>query len=153
MANRMPYTKSLLFELTSEISQKKPAGEGIRSSEVVDEVMKNIKSIPDAERDEITRVGLRVLAGRVTSMGKSDASQLDIFEREKFPVFVGLRLRGEDGKFRTQRFDVKKLTPNLISQHTPMVPKNKSNSKRDNLIAWANQRIANGFGDVSVEFS
>ena len=86
-------------------------------------------------------------------MNKSDVNQLDIFANEGFPIFVDLRIKGEDGKTRSKRYDVKKLTPNIITMHSPVITKNKTISKRDNLIGWAKRRIVDGFGDVSVEAS
>jgi phage-related protein len=120
---------------------------------VVDAMMKELNSIPESEVQEIIRVGLSVLAGRVTTMNKSDVKQLDIFEREKFPDFVDLRIKGADGKYKSRRFNVKKINPNTIIMHTPAIASNKTASRRDNLIEWARRRVADGFGDVAVEAS
>jgi hypothetical protein len=150
--NSASYTKTKLFDLTSQILSTKPAGAGVLSTEIVDEFLKDFDSIPKEEIKVVLRVGLMVLAGRVTTMNKSHPSQLDIFVREGLPEFVDLRVPS-DGKLETQRFDVRKLTPNQIARHSPRSSKNKLTSKRDNLIEWARQRIGAGFGDIAVEHS
>jgi hypothetical protein len=150
--NSPTLTKSLLFELTSKILGRKADGAGVVSAEVVDEFLRE-HSVPEDEVKEVTRIGLMVLAGKVTTLNRSDAGQLDIFERENFPIFVDLRTVGVDGKYRTQRYDVRKLTPNAIVMHSPPQPKNKTISKRDHLISWAEKRVASGDGDVAVKDS
>lgn len=153
MSSRLAYTNGHLFELTGKLLQSKPKGEGVVSSEVVDEMMKNISSIPESEKLTLTRIGLMVMAGRVTTMNRSDPNQLDILAKNNLPVFVDLRFPDATGRIRTGRFDVRKLTPNEIARHIPAVPKNKTRSRRDKLISWAKSQIDMGFGDISVEMS
>ena len=150
--NALAKTKGLLFELTSQILDQKTDGSGVVSGEIVKEFLRKHK-IPEEEIQEIIRLGLMVLAGKVTTMNRAGVAQLDIYEREKLPIFVDLRIEGVDGKYRTQRYDVKKLKPSVIIKHSAPQIKNKSVSKRDALIAWAHKQVASGHGEVAVEDS
>ena len=94
MIDRLAYTKSRLFDLTDKLLLAKPTGEGVRSAEVVDAIVKDISSVPESELIELTRIGLMVMAGRVTTMNRSDRQQLDILEKKQSACICGFAASG-----------------------------------------------------------
>jgi hypothetical protein len=149
--SNLPQTKSRLFQITGDLLSSKTDGRGVKSAEVVGQFMKGLNTLPKSENDEILRHGLMVLAGRVTTMNQSDPTQNDILEKNKLPLFVDLRLKDGDGKFHSERFDVRKLTPNQIVRHESSLAMRQGKSKRGKLIDWAQMQINAGKGDVPVE--
>jgi len=151
---KLPVTKSLLFDKTAEIISNKSDGQGVTSAEVVDEILRNPEELPKEETELIMRHGLMVLAGRVTSMNHSSPDQSDMFIENGLPLFADLRVQQSDGRYKTKRFDVRRLTPNQILAHKPAARKNSGKSKREKLIEWADKQAKNGFGEKAInEFS
>lgn len=84
-------------------------------------------------------------------MNKTEGNQSDLFQKNGLPFFVSLRIEDEDGKLRIRKYNVKELTPNFILQHKPTTSRNRTASKREQLLKWAEGKVIEGFGDNKVE--
>lgn len=146
MAKRKaPYTKQALYKAAKSLLDD---GQLVNSASLAAKLRASFPEEIEKDRQDLMDIGLRVLAGRITTMRGSDNSIPDLFEKAQLVEFYPIRTLRNNKIVRTC-VPSRRLTPRMLDEQ----PEIKRNSKtKDNpILKYISEMRRKGLMDTPLE--
>jgi hypothetical protein len=136
--------KGALFRAADELYAN---GQKVDCNSVTEKLKKGFSAEIETDRDDLVDIGLRVLAGRITTLSMPSNEQGDLFEQEGFRRYYPVRTQVDGRKF-SSAVPTRSLTPRMIDEQ-PEVTKT-AKLRKNPILVHLDAMKEKGLWDVSL---